>query len=259
MSAVVAPEKLLTVAHCLTAQLNKSLRRPLTIESPTMIVASLNLCGNWPCLSFLLPSFSIIGLVWHNGLPVIRSRLLIMWSYLLIQRKNFNSFHQTYFFLLKFLNLFFVFVLSAFNLHLSISCCNASTWDRFLGNSNFWLMASVAFQSLSISFLTVWLSFWSFIKVLFIVEMCSSSCSSLIIAESVLCSAVSLVRFSTSKLFWISSLRDSLNCSRHHHSNSRESYVSTKLSRSSRIPFQLNLFLSALYDKRCSNSEELSS
>ena len=36
-----------------------------------------------------------------------------------------------------------------------VSRCNSSTWDRLAGNSNFRLMASIAFQSLSISFLTV--------------------------------------------------------------------------------------------------------
>jgi len=41
MSVVVAPGKLLTVTRRLAARLNKSLRKPLTIESPTMIVPSL--------------------------------------------------------------------------------------------------------------------------------------------------------------------------------------------------------------------------
>ena len=55
---------------------------------------------------FLLPSFRIIGPVWRNaGLPV----MWIVWSYRLIRRKNLNSFHQTCYFLLNILDLFFVF------------------------------------------------------------------------------------------------------------------------------------------------------
>ena len=68
MSAVVAPGKLLTVTRCLAARLNKSLRNPLTIESPTMIVPSLGLCSPWPFS--LVSLFSICSCwFWELALP----------------------------------------------------------------------------------------------------------------------------------------------------------------------------------------------
>ena len=68
MSVVVAPGKLLTVTRRLAARLNKSLRKPLTIESPTMIVPSLGFCSPWPFS--LVSLFSVCSCwFWELALP----------------------------------------------------------------------------------------------------------------------------------------------------------------------------------------------
>ena len=69
MSAVVAPGKLLTDTRRLAARLNKSLRNPLIIQSPTMIVPSLGLYSPWPFS--LVSLFSICSCwFWELALPL---------------------------------------------------------------------------------------------------------------------------------------------------------------------------------------------
>ena len=72
---VVAPGKLLTVTRRLAARLNKSLRKPLTIESPTMIVPSLGFCSPWPFS--LVSLFSVCSCwFWELALPFCPSKRL---------------------------------------------------------------------------------------------------------------------------------------------------------------------------------------
>ena len=115
MSVFVAPGKLLTVTRLFAARLNKSLRNPLMIECPMIIVSSFDLdlcvscwltlaflplfCGSWAwAFFFFFPWLDILGLWWvrmafrPNSLPVIR-RFMVLCCYILICWKDSYRFH----------------------------------------------------------------------------------------------------------------------------------------------------------------------